>query len=95
MEVLSSVSQSYLTQLWSNEVFAKKDDENYKTLTDTVSRYFTPALLLIAILGLTVWLIKGDYNTAFNVFTAVLIVACPCAGTKRTVYRGQCTTYNG
>jgi len=79
MEVLSSVSQSYLTQLWSNEVFAKKDDENYKTLTDTVSRYFTPALLLIAILGLTVWLIKGDYNTAFNVFTAVLIVACPCA----------------
>ena len=24
MEVLSSVSQSYLTQLWSNEVFKKK-----------------------------------------------------------------------
>src|SRR5690606_31105046 len=48
MEVLSSVSQSYLTQLWSNDIFTKKDRQNYKTITDTISRYFTPALLIIA-----------------------------------------------
>lgn len=78
IEVLSSVSQSYLTQLWSNEVFTKKDARSYKTLTDTISRYFTPLLLLIAIVSFVSWIFI-DVTTAFNVFTAVLIVACPCA----------------
>ncbi|TRW27294.1 HAD-IC family P-type ATPase [Flavobacterium zepuense] len=78
MQVLSSVSQSYLTQLWSNEVFAKKDNRTYKTLTDTISRYFTPVLLLIAVVSFNIWIFI-DATTAFNVFTAVLIVACPCA----------------
>lgn len=78
MEVLSSVSQSYLTQLWSNDVFTKKDTKTYKTLTDTISRYFTPLLLLIAVAAFSIWIFI-DVTTAFNVFTAVLIVACPCA----------------
>jgi Cu+-exporting ATPase len=78
MEVLSSVSQSYLTQLWSNEVFDKKNTRTYKTLTDTISRYFTPLLLLIAFTSFGIWMFI-DTTTAFNVFTAVLIVACPCA----------------
>lgn len=78
MEVLHSVSQSYLTQLWSNDVFQKKVTQKHKSITDTVSRYFTPALLLISIIGFGIW-IPSNTNTAFNVFTAVLIVACPCA----------------
>ncbi|MFH6946260.1 heavy metal translocating P-type ATPase [Flavobacterium sp. FlaQc-50] len=78
MEVLHSVSQSYLTQLWSNEIFQKKVQQQHKTITDTISRYFTPLLLLIAIAGFGYW-IAIDANIAFNVFTAVLIVACPCA----------------
>lgn len=78
MEVLNSVSQSYLTQLWDNEVFDKKNKQSYTTLITRVSHYFTPTLLLIAFLGLGIWLPK-DVNTAFNVFTAVLIIACPCA----------------
>lgn len=78
MEVLHSVSQSYLTQLWSNEIFQKKVLQQHKTITDTISRYFTPLLLLIAIAGFGYW-IAIDANIAFNVFTAVLIVACPCA----------------
>lgn len=78
MEVLSSVSQSYLTQLWSNDVFQKKVEQHYKTITDSISRYFTPLLLLISVAGFGYW-VFFDVNTAFNVFTAVLIVACPCA----------------
>ena len=78
MEVLHAVSQSYLTQLWSNDVFQKKVEQKHKTITDTISRYFTPILLLIAVAGFGYW-IFFDANTAFNVFTAVLIVACPCA----------------
>jgi Cu+-exporting ATPase len=78
MEVLHSVSQSYLTQLWSNDVFQKNVVQRHKTITDKISRYFTPILLLIAFLGFSYWIFI-DANTAFNVFTAVLIVACPCA----------------
>lgn len=78
MEALHSVSQSYLTQLWSNDVFQKKTDQHYKTITDTISRYFTPALLLLAFIAFFFWIFK-DTTTAFNVFTAILIVACPCA----------------
>ncbi|OXG06518.1 Cu+-exporting ATPase [Flavobacterium araucananum] len=78
MEVLHSVSQSYLTQLWSNEIFQKKVFQKHKTITDAISRYFTPILLLIAFAGFGYWILI-DANTAFNVFTAVLIVACPCA----------------
>lgn len=78
MEVLNSVSQSYLTQLWSNAVFQKKVDQKHKSITNTISHYFTPALLLIAFAGFGYWIFIST-TIAFNVFTAVLIVACPCA----------------
>lgn len=78
MEVLHTVSQSYLTQLWGNDIFQKDVQQKHKTITDAISRYFTPILLLIAFAGFGYWIFI-DANTAFNVFTAVLIVACPCA----------------
>jgi len=78
MEVLHSVSQSYLTQLWSNDVFQKDVEQKHKNITDTISRYFTPILLLIAFSSFGYWIFI-DTITAFNVFTSVLIVACPCA----------------
>jgi Cu+-exporting ATPase len=78
IEAVQSVSQSYLTQLWSNEVFEKKATRKFESITDNVSRYFTPILLLISFAGFGYWIFY-DINTAFNVFTAVLIVACPCA----------------
>lgn len=78
MEVLHSVSQSYLTQLWSNDVFQKNVEQRHKSITDTISQYFTPILLIIAFAGFGYWIFI-DANIAFNVFTAVLIVACPCA----------------
>jgi len=78
MEVLFSVSQSYLTQLWSNDIFQKQVDLKYKNITNTISHYFTPALLILAFVSFLYWIFI-DVNTAFNVFTAILIVACPCA----------------
>ena len=78
MEVLFSVSQSYLTQLWSNDVFQKRVEVKHKTITDKISRYFTPALLGLALVSFMYWIFISS-NTAFNVLTAILIVACPCA----------------
>ncbi|MFY0604718.1 MAG: heavy metal translocating P-type ATPase metal-binding domain-containing protein [Flavobacteriaceae bacterium] len=78
MEVLTSVSQSYLTQLWSNDIFQKDKESSFKTLTDNISKNFTIFVLSIAIIATTFWLFK-DANLALNVFTSVLIIACPCA----------------
>ncbi|MBA6156413.1 heavy metal translocating P-type ATPase metal-binding domain-containing protein [Tenacibaculum sp. S7007] len=78
MEVLSSVSQSYLTQLWSNDVFKKDKNSSFKTLTDNISQHFTITVLLIAFVATVFWLYV-DSSKALNVFTAVLIIACPCA----------------
>ncbi|MCG8795207.1 heavy metal translocating P-type ATPase [Tenacibaculum finnmarkense] len=78
MEVLSSVSQSYLTQLWSNDVFKKDKNSSFKTLTDRISQNFTVTVLIIAFISTAFWL-YFDSSKALNVFTAVLIIACPCA----------------
>ncbi|ARV06545.1 ATPase [Polaribacter sp. SA4-10] len=78
MEVLASVSQSYLTQLWSNDVFKKDEKSHFKTITDSISKHFTIVVLLIAFLSTAFWM-YFDASKALNVFTAVLIIACPCA----------------
>ena len=78
MEVLKSVSQSYLTQLWSNDVFNDTNSSKFKTLTDTISKRFTIYVLSIAVIATMFWLFV-DATKALNVFTAVLIIACPCA----------------
>ncbi|MCL7753831.1 heavy metal translocating P-type ATPase metal-binding domain-containing protein [Polaribacter sp. Z022] len=78
MEVLASVSQSYLTQLWSNDVFKKDKKSPFKTITDKISKNFTIVVLLIAFVATFYWLFF-DVSIALNVFTSVLIIACPCA----------------
>lgn len=78
VDVLKSIEQSYLTQLWSNNVF-KADKENaFTSLTNHISKRFTIAILSIALLATLFWL-ATDASKALNVFTAVLIIACPCA----------------
>ena len=78
MEVLKSVSQSYLTQLWSNDVFNEENTSKFKSLTDAISKRFTIFVLSVATIATVFWLFT-DSNKALNVFTAVLIIACPCA----------------
>jgi Cu+-exporting ATPase len=78
IEVLKSVEQSYLTQLWSNDVFKTDKEDAFTTLTNRISKHFTLAVLLIAFVATMFWLIN-DSSKALNVFTAVLIIACPCA----------------
>lgn len=78
MEALKSVEQSYLTQLWSNDVFSKKTEDLFGGLTNKISKHFTLTILAIALVATTYW-IWMDSSKALNVFTAVLIIACPCA----------------
>jgi Cu+-exporting ATPase len=78
MDVLKSVSQSYLTQLWSNAIFSDDNSSKFQTLTDSIGKRFTWAVLTIAFVATAFWL-YFDSSKAMNVFTAVLIIACPCA----------------
>ena len=78
VEALKSVSQSYLTQLWSNSAFSKNKASEFQTLTDAIGKRFTLAVLTIATVATSFWL-WYDPSKALNVFTAVLIIACPCA----------------
>jgi Cu+-exporting ATPase len=78
LEVIKPVSQSYLTQLWNNEAFIRKQDNRIQTFNEKVSKYFTIVLLAIAFSSLFFWL-PMDYKRGLAAFTAVLIVACPCA----------------
>lgn len=78
MEAIKSVEQSYLTQLWSNDVFSKNKEDGFTTLTNKISKTFTIVVLSIAFVSTAFWLFI-DSSKAMNVFTAVLIIACPCA----------------
>ena len=78
MDVLKTVSQSYLTQLWSSTVFSENKESKFQTLTDSIGKRFTWTVLTIAFVATAFWLYY-DSSKAMNVFTAVLIIACPCA----------------
>ncbi len=78
LQLQKSVSQSYLTQLWNDESFNKTNQADLEHLTDHISSYFTPAILLIALLAGLYWLPTG-LSKMILVISSVLIVACPCA----------------
>lgn len=49
-------------------------------LADTVSGYFVPAVMVLAVLTLITYLIIGQpVDTAISAFVTILVVACPCA----------------
>ncbi|MBI5730444.1 MAG: heavy metal translocating P-type ATPase metal-binding domain-containing protein [Ignavibacteriales bacterium] len=81
VETIKEVSQSYLTQLWNNKAFRKEQEHEQESritsFANTVSKYFTAIVLLLAVIAALIW--YNNMTLAFNAFTAVLIVACPCA----------------
>ena len=77
LEVIKSVDQSYLTQLWNKEAF-KKFETGLDTMTNTISKYFTFVVLGITLLAGIYWS-SVDMEKMFQVVSAILIVACPCA----------------
>ena len=78
LRIEKEVSRSYLTDLWNNKTF-QKAESRIQGITDRLSLYFTPAILLIALAAFVVHGYSGHWNIAWNALTAVLIVACPCA----------------
>ena len=77
LEIIKEVSQSYITQLWNNEIFNSKKNED-KSFIHPWSRYFTLALFAIAFCTILFWW-RYDPSKILPSLTAVLIVACPCS----------------
>lgn len=72
------VDTSYLTQLWNDEAFQKGTKSHASLLAERAGRYFTALILGVASLAFLYWA-PQNISTAINAFTAVLIIACPCA----------------
>ena len=72
--VQKDVSQSYLTGLWNQN----DEQKEQRTLIDQVSQYFTLVIIAVATGSALYWQFTDPSHT-WLVFTAVLIVACPCA----------------
>ncbi|MBU4537491.1 MAG: heavy metal translocating P-type ATPase metal-binding domain-containing protein, partial [Weeksellaceae bacterium] len=77
LEVIKTVNQSYLTQLWNKEAF-KKYETGLDTLTNEISKYFTFIILGITLIAGIYWG-RIDFEKMFQVVAAILIIACPCA----------------
>lgn len=77
LDVQTKVEQSQLTKLWNQNENTHAND-GLSTIIDKVSKYFTIAVLSIATLTAIFWLVT-DTSVVLKAFTAVLIVACPCA----------------
>lgn len=78
LEVIRPLNQSKLTRLWSDYAAKEKSSSTFSSLTDRVSQYFTPIILIVA-LAAGVYHFQHGIGTAIEVMSAVLIVACPCA----------------
>ena len=78
VKVTKEVDQSYLTKLWSHDIFRKSTTKNIQSFTDQISRYFTTVVLLISAIAFFYWQ-TTDPTKSWQVVAAILIVACPCA----------------
>ena len=49
-------------------------------IADTISGYFVPVVLVIAMISFILWfIISKNVATAINIFVSILVVACPCS----------------
>jgi len=78
VKIEKEVEQSHLTKLW-NQTESKETKKSLTSLVDKISEYFTLTVIGLALSGLIFWFFNGEFSTGLFVFTAVLIVACPCA----------------
>ncbi len=77
LRVSKQVSHSYLTQLWNNEAFRKEKRSSLVDISDAFGKHFTLVVSALALAAALYWL--PNIDKALSVFTAVLIIACPCA----------------
>ncbi len=82
MRVDRTGAETTLAQVVAMVADAQRSRAPIQALADTVSGYFVPAVILVAIIAFFVWLTVGpEPRLAYALVAAVsvLIIACPCA----------------
>ncbi len=72
-------SDTLLAQIVRMVGEAQRSRAPIQRLVDVVSAYFVPAVIVVAVVAFTVWLILGSFAYAMVAAVSVLIIACPCA----------------
>lgn len=78
VEVAKKFHSGYLIELWNQTISEHVHQSKIGRLSDVVAKYFTIAVVLIALGGFMFW-VGNDIDKAVNAFTSVLMIACPCA----------------
>ncbi|MGB3585792.1 MAG: heavy metal translocating P-type ATPase metal-binding domain-containing protein [Tunicatimonas sp.] len=78
VELRKPVANSYLTDLWNQDVFTQPLKGSLSPLANRVGQYFTWVILAISVATAAYWY-GQDSSMIVKAVTSVLIVACPCA----------------
>src|SRR5690606_17970525 len=79
LSITKKPKNSYLNKLWQDAVFDNDKKSSIQTFSSQIGKVFTPILLLIAFAGALFWYFQSGIDAAFQVFSTILIIACPCA----------------
>ncbi len=80
LKVIKNVDESYLSILWEKSKFNKKEKLYINSITNRLSKYFTPSVLIISIIsGLYWYFYKNNIQKTFQTVFSILIITCPCA----------------
>lgn len=72
--------ESTVSEIVRTVVEATNSKTKIQRIADIFSKYFVYFVILVALVGFTIWLIiSRNFQTSINVFVTVLVVACPCA----------------
>jgi Cu+-exporting ATPase len=74
-------SETMLSQIIRLIEDAQNSKAPIQAMADRISAWFVPAVIGIALLTFLVWffLLNGSFAFALMAFTAVIVIACPCA----------------
>jgi Cu+-exporting ATPase len=79
-EAIKVGRDTFLSQIVKLVQEAQGSKAPIQHLADTISGYFVPLVIVIAICAYLVWLLTGhEFIFALTVFISVLIIACPCS----------------
>lgn len=75
--VSREMNKGYITQLWSEHAH-KNNESKFEKLVQIISKWFIVVTISVAI-GAALYWWNDDRARAITAFTAVLVIACPCA----------------